>query len=193
MSEKKPRCPGCRQAAIKEPIKVCKVCNRELVAASRVGRGSKNKGSSFERLIATAFSEWWGEEKSFRRTPMSGGWDRNRACGDLITPEGFPFTVEMKNFEAWDILHLITSEKSVLGQHWKQTLNETAPGKLPLLIFTRNHQPTFYMMRLCDHADVVTPLQDAGELPPESHYLITDDGRTIGLFDDLLKEWRCPK
>lgn len=123
--------------------------NKKRVAA---GKRSRRKGSRFEREVAKILSEWWGAE--FARTPLSGGFatksfrDDWNAAGDLVTPDStFPFCVECKNNESWDFNQLLTSDKSALCAWWKQTVEECSEGLEPLLIFTRNYQPTYFMMR----------------------------------------------
>ncbi len=117
--------------------------------ASR-GKGSKQKGSGYERRIAKILGEWWGEP--FRRTPNSGGWDKQvddgsvMATGDIIPPHGsaWPFSVECKNQEGWT-LEAIMSGRCVRFLKWWEQCRKDARTveKLPLLIFTRNRQPDF--------------------------------------------------
>lgn len=162
-----------------------------------MGRNGRVKGSRFELEIAKQLSEWWGEAESFRRTPLSGAWDK-RAAGDLVTPDEFPFTAEMKNQEGWEFSQLLTSglrkgkedAKCMLDEFWEQAVRETKEGKAPLLVFTRNFQPAFYMMRVSDYERIVVATCTGVY---DHKYFLTHDGRTIGLFNDLLQEWRCPR
>ena len=153
--------------------------------------GSRDKGNRLERDVAKQLSEWWGEEKSFRRTPLSGGWDK-RACGDLIVPERFPFTPELKNCEGWELHQLLTSDKSMLDRHWAQAVGEVGAGKKPLLIFTRNHQPVFYMMFSRDF-NWLNRVKDEKKCFVFLNGDKMEDAKVIGLFDELLSEWICPK
>ena len=83
---------------------------------------SKNKGSTFERVIAKKLTEWSGHE--FNRTPMSGGlrWkEDNSVVGDIVPPPdlNFPFGIEIKKQEVpWDF-DLILKHKQELTQQLK--------------------------------------------------------------------------
>lgn len=123
-----------------------------MTKKKRKGINSKDKGDRAERAVAKLFTAWWGSD--FTRTPGSGGFatkqfrDDWNAAGDLVTPdETFPFTVEVKHNEGWEMRHLLTgTDKSLIWQFWQQCLDETKEGDMPLLVFTKNHQPWFYMM-----------------------------------------------
>jgi hypothetical protein len=110
-----------------------------------MGKMSRDKGARFEREIVKRLTKWWGAE--FQRTPQSGGsqlasgWN---LAGDVCTPdETFPFHVECKHVEGWDLSHLLTSkEMGLFGKWLDQATDEAANGKIPLVIFKRNrHQP----------------------------------------------------
>jgi len=112
---------------------------------------SRSKGARAERLLAQKFSAWWGSD--FTRTPSSGGFSTKKfrddwnAAGDLVTPdETFPFCVESKHAEGWHLEQVLTSPKCAIIKWWEQTVGETPKGKIPLLVFTRNRQPHFYML-----------------------------------------------
>lgn len=125
-----------------------------------MGVNGRKKGQTAERKLAKQFSAWWGSD--FARTPLSGGfatakfrddWD---AAGDLVTPDKtFPFCVESKKVEGWTLDQLLTSDKTKMHSWWIQTIGETATGKVPMLVFTKNRAPTFVMMR---KSDVVSSL-----------------------------------
>lgn len=110
--------------------------------------GGRQKGSRFERDVAKLFAKWSGSDVN--RTPLSGGWAKNAKHGvknDLIsTDPNFPFGVECKNQEEWLIEHLLSNDKSKIFSWWKQVITETPKGKIPLLVFHRNHSPIFTMI-----------------------------------------------
>lgn len=112
------------------------------------GAGRK-KGSVFERKIAKIFSKWSGSDVN--RTPLSGGWAKNAKHGvknDLIsTDPNFPFGVECKHQEKWLIESLLHSKVKIFAW-WKQCVDETPKGKIPLLVFHRNLSATFAMISL---------------------------------------------
>lgn len=119
---------------------------------SAVGKSSRGKGQRGERKAAKALEGWWGSE--FARTPSSGGFrtkkfrDEWNAASDLVTSdETFPFAVEVKNCEGWHLEQLLTAPKCDLYDWWDQAVREAPLGKIPLLMFTRNHQPFFVVMR----------------------------------------------
>ena len=191
MAEVKPKekCPGCGREALKKPVAVCPTCHREVVEKKF---GSRSKGNKFEAELAKTLSAWWGEEKAFRRTPLSGAWDK-RAGGDLVAPEGFPFTVEAKHREDWELHHPLLKRREgevcVLDQIWLQALRETSKGKRPLLLFTKNRWPTFYMMAYDDWV-AVSPSISSTKV---TFFMDGDVVRVVGLLEDLLKEWRPPR
>ncbi len=114
---------------------------------------SKAKGDAYERKIAKKMTEWTGLK--FERVPASGGlhWKQdNRVYGDVVTndPE-FPFVIELKCRESWNMDALINGSKEV-EKWWKQvTTDAEATGKKPMLIFTRNRQPDYIALKLNDY------------------------------------------
>lgn len=120
-----------------------------------MGVNGRKKGQTAERKLAKMFSAWWGSE--FTRTPLSGGFATAKfredwnACGDLVTPDkSFPFCVESKKVEGWTLEQMLMSDKTHMHKWWEQTVTETPQGKLPLLVFTKNHAPLYAMMRYTD-------------------------------------------
>lgn len=120
-----------------------------------IGKKSRSKGQRGERAVVKALTEWWGSE--FARTPSSGGFktkqfrDEWNAASDIVTSdETFPFGVEVKNCEGWHLEQLLTAPKCDLYSWWAQTTDECPSKKIPLLVFTRNHQPLFCMMKHVD-------------------------------------------
>lgn len=113
----------------------------------------RNKGANFERVIAKQLSEWCGF--TITRTPSSGGWAKT---GD-ITPKDpkemvkFIFGVECKNNESWNFPLLFKGRErgelnSVFSQWWKQCTDDCKISKkIPIVVFTRNNDPVFCIMR----------------------------------------------
>lgn len=111
---------------------------------------SKAKGDTYERKIAKKMTEWTGLK--FERVPASGGlhWkEDNRVYGDIVcNVEDFPFVIELKCRESWNMDSLINGSKEV-EKWWKQvTADATATGKEPMVIFTRNRQPDYLMLKV---------------------------------------------
>ena len=91
-----------------------------------MGKTSRRKGSSYERVIAQILQEIWGEE--FRRTPLSGGWSKKKVTGDIVpvsrSKNNFPFSVECKN------------RKTLAVPAWlKQAKDDCPKNQIPLLVF----------------------------------------------------------
>lgn len=114
------------------------------------GKGSKTKGSSYERKVAKKLSTWWGDE--FQRTPASGGlrWKSdNNVIGDIVPSPtaNFPFVVECKHQEGGWTLESVILNKLNVKEWWSQVVADGRRGKkTPLLMFTRNYAEDFVMM-----------------------------------------------
>lgn len=111
---------------------------------------SKRKGNSYELKIAKKMTEWTGLK--FERVPASGGlhWKQdNRVYGDIVcNMPDFPFVIEAKCRESWNMDSLINGSKEV-EKWWKQvTADAEATGKQPVVIFTRNRQPDYMMLEV---------------------------------------------
>lgn len=153
----------------------------------------RNKGATAERKLAKLFAAWWGSD--FARTPLSGGFATAKfredwnACGDLVTPDkSFPFCVESKKVEGWTLEQMLTSDKTLIHKWWEQTLKETPEGKIPLLVFTKNHAPLYAMMR--EH-DIPKHLFRANHMFP-SHFMTYLDGVLVVIFP-LVDLFKTPK
>jgi hypothetical protein len=125
---------------------------------------SRNKGSSAEREVAYILKEWWrkvDENCEFVRTPLSGGWSTSdvrgnfRVSGDLMTTSKlFPFVVEVKRRENFDLKNFVEGRKSPIWSWWKQTklAAEEQLGKddstiydvkIPMLFFRKSRKPWY--------------------------------------------------
>lgn len=159
-------------------------------------KNSRQKGAAFERQIAKSLSEWWGIK--FHRTPLSGGlsWGAdNRVIGDIVAPmeggDDFPFTVECKKHEGWD-LDTLLKDTGPIKDWWKQAITDNKrlndESKHPLLLFSRNYSPVFYMMyqktweklNLENTRYFITKLYGV-EREDDVHPVV------VGLLDDLVK------
>lgn len=112
---------------------------------------SGNKGKRFERKIAVMLSDWTGLPMG--RTPMSGAWTKEP--GDIVclqTGEGFPFSVECKHWENWNLDNVFHFTGHFPA--WVAQMAEEAEAKSrkenslywPMLIFTRNRRPIYIML-----------------------------------------------
>ena len=123
--------------------------------------GGKIKGHSFENRIVKVLSNWWGEKRSFCRTPLSGGWSKlsgtnetsQYVVGDLVCPKEFPFTIEVKKDESFEFHHLLESPVNCALAQWLRKLEEedcAISGKKPMLIFPRNFWSLYVVVRKRD-------------------------------------------
>jgi hypothetical protein len=105
---------------------------REDLILSKRGRGSKNKGANYERVIAQVFKE--GYDLDLVRTPQSGGFAKksNKADefrGDIITVDKdieLLLHIECKDQKTWNL------------KDWLRQANEDCPkGKVPLVIMKK--------------------------------------------------------
>jgi hypothetical protein len=127
------------EAQVKDPTRVA------------AGKKSKRKGNSNENALAKQFKEWWGHGE-WARTPSSGGWataahrEAFRTCGDIITTAvDFPFCVEAKKQEAWDLDALLHNDGCIVKKWWAQAVTESPAALTPLLVMARNRVPQAVM------------------------------------------------
>ena len=154
---------------------------------------SRRKGQTAERKLVKLFATWW--DSKFFRTPGSGafatrgfvGVDTTQLSGDLVTTDvTFPFCVESKKVEGWTLEQMLSSTRTKMHDWWEQTLRETPEGKIPLLVFTKNHAPLYAMMLLRDVEAVLTK-NYFNFFPGSFETRIDDQVVVIFLLDHLLK------
>lgn len=120
---------------------------------------ARTKGKVAEREVAALMQTWWTQiepEARFVRTPMSGGWGAPavrtefRASGDLMTTSSiFPFTVEVKRREGWNMKWFAAGKMSPVWGWWRQSQVQAKElGKEPMLWFRRNRQPWLVLISL---------------------------------------------
>lgn len=118
-----------------------------------MGKMSDRKGKSYENRMAKLLSKWTG--LPLIRTPMSGAW--SGSAGDIVCkgqPGAFPFTVECKKTESWDLHQLLAGtgpffnwmEQVVRESHDDMLLTDRA--KYPVLLFTKNYRPDYIAIPL---------------------------------------------
>lgn len=87
---------------------------------------SRQKGNRGERKVMQFFRNWWG-----------GDWER-RSMGyegsDLITPDNFPFAVEVKDCEQLVTRHFFYPTKFLLACWQQAKVQAFDQGKAPLLV-----------------------------------------------------------
>lgn len=86
----------------------------------------RKKGNRAENKVITFFRNWWG-----------GDWERRSmgyAGSDLIVPDNFPFSVEVKDDEQLQVRHFFHPTKFFLNC-WKQAKGQAEDqAKYPLLV-----------------------------------------------------------
>ncbi len=123
-----------------------------IVKKRKPGMG-RDKGSTFELDVADKLSIWWYRAKKvLRRTPMSGGWSKTAAAGDLISefPNSWPFGIECKHNKSWSWNDLFNPSLGEIGSFWNQCVTECESGKIPVLVFRGNYGKTYVMVRTTD-------------------------------------------
>lgn len=118
---------------------------------------SKKKGNRVELEFAKIFTERF--ERPFKRVPMSGGFSTinkdegldesvlNTLSGDLIPPNGFRFSIEIKgrqDFNFWDFLSDETENE--IDQWIEQAEDEArVTNKEPLIVVKVNRRRPFVL------------------------------------------------
>ena len=136
-----------------------------------MGRRSKAKGSSFERLICRELSLMVTRGKRtdcFWRSAMSGGratvhGGRVRQSGDIaaVAPEGNHFVshycVECKHYRDLQIARFVIERKGILAKFWtKLTGLAQRRNLMPVLIAKQNRLPIFVVCGTAQNPTVVS-------------------------------------
>ncbi len=132
---------------------------------SQAGKYAKRKGSSSERAVAKLFEKWWDVPGvSFARTPGSGSFHTKsnsknfNAAGDIVCSDpSFPFCVENKQNESWDLAQLLTSTEGPINKFWAQAVTQCPVNKMPLLVMGKNHKKRLVVMKFKDYEELVYP------------------------------------
>lgn len=136
-------------------------CTGEEDGAGVMAEG-RNKGARFEADICKALSGWRHPDRDFSKVPqhelpfrrrfttstsLEGHWQGH---GDILhRPEvKFPFTVECKKQENWDMDGMLTNAKWPPALWWGQAVSQAETAKRhPMLIFARNLREPHAMIR----------------------------------------------
>ena len=102
------------------------------------GRAAKQKGSRAERQVRDELKKIYPVERrtAIHRVPMSGA---SFMKGDVIDMNDTPMSYEVKN-----------QETLALPEWWRQTKVQAQSWQVPVLIFTSNHRPLYWVMRVED-------------------------------------------
>lgn len=106
-------------------------------------------------------------------------------AGDVVTTdETFPFTVESKNAEGWHLEQLLTAPKCDVIRWWRQAVEETPEGKVPLLVFKRNRHPWLFMIAVDAWQEATMYVSGVSPYPM---FTIEDTCVKVGLLDELFR------
>ena len=176
-----------------------------------VGAKAKRKGGAFERTIATLLSMWWTNgmsKKEFAKTPRSGAW---KFPQDLVPPEGCPFLISCKHEERWtgaektlytdhrfkayweEVMESYRDLQGVNSKLFLQTAAVTPDKIVPMVIFTKNHDQNYLMIRWSDFTGL-TALEPYHEKALKLDFDLTDGRLEVALLmvDDFL-DWVSPE
>lgn len=151
------------------------------------GSGASRKGSRAERGVRDLLKRIYPPEKRSRiqRVPMSGAsWMK----GDVIDMNDTEMSYEVKN-----------QETLALPDWWRQTKVQASSWQTPVLVFTSNHRPFYWVMKAEDwesylgqtaYQKVSEPVRDStrsiftklSALDPWSYLLIDLDGDQVAVI-----------
>jgi len=158
-------------------------------------KDGRNKGNRFENTVCRKLSKWYGypsqrlADLPFRRRstsimPVEGHW---RGEGDVLyRPDvAFPFAVECKKHEGWELDGSLYVPTWPIWEWWDQAQEQAGNARLcPLLVFSRNHRPIYVLLKEREatwlklrpkHGPVVVLWRRSGEL------------LVLALLDDLVE------
>jgi hypothetical protein len=117
--------------------------------------------------------------------PIEGHW---KGEGDILwrSDMDFPFCIEAKKHEGWDLDGFLSNAGSPIHDWWEQAVTQAEKTQLhPLLLFSRNRRKTYCMMyQHCAARLMLT----AGKSSPI--FVIRQEGHTeriLCLLDDLVR------
>lgn len=148
-------------------------------------KNSRAKGSTFERGVSKQLNERFNV-KVFSRTPGSGAYatthnlpEHLQIHGDIITPQEFKYTLELKKGYNDVSLYNLYDYSSTFWNFWAQAEKDAGKSrKAPMLIFKQDRKPTLAMV----HAS-------AGFTSTKFIQLHKDDELlNLYFFDDILQE-----
>jgi hypothetical protein len=144
-----------------------------------VGINSKQKGNSFERIVANRLSEvfedYYGKKQSFYRNANSGAFfggknqfrtethlEEHQDFGDIITPKDFRFTIECKAYKTPPSFKSIIEGKVTQWDTWLEQAETDAENakKQPLLIVKYNNCPIIVFSKIYYELEIVSLYKD---------------------------------
>ena len=132
---------------------------------------SKRKGSNFERELCKMLEDLFGG--TFKRVPHSGAYGtihidsltesmKQTLTGDIITPEGFPFSIEAKFYKALPWNKIMQGECKQLDKWIEQSERDACTtNKDALVIFKLSHQGVFLVFDVDSIDKLITELPES--------------------------------
>ena len=112
-------------------------------------KGSKSKGSAFERKVARLIAAYLGVDQSvIKRTQPQDPF--RQIHGDIEIPEHlrdrFPYTIENKAVEGWTLESFMSKSNNLLIKWAEQAIDARVAGTYAIVMFTRNYMPIFVFL-----------------------------------------------
>lgn len=164
------------------------------------GKGSKAKGSSFERQVCKDLSRWLSRgmrEDLFWRSAMSGGRATVRMkrggkaasqLGDItaIDTQGQRltdrFVIECKSYKDLQWPQAMMGKTSRVIEFWERLVKDAAAAnRLPMLIARQNILGTFIVLNPEGHG-VLYPGRMRGTILPDAHVPVLSFDRRMYLY-----------
>lgn len=116
-----------------------------------IGRSAHRSGGGFEHEVSKNFSEWYGKDDSFYRTPGSGShhWAESmNVMGDVVSDPtiGFKYLIECKRYNGWTIENLLRGNNHFPSWFAQAVREGEDNNKVPLLVYKRPRSDTFVTM-----------------------------------------------
>lgn len=127
-----------------------------------MGKMSRRKGASFERLVANRLKQIWG--------PAKRGIGQARSAGEVADVEGTPYWLELKHRKLVNI-------RAAMRQAVEQT-----DGRAPVVVSRSNGEDVLVTMRLDDWLEVQSLAEQARKVMRTVKAIVgpDDDDITMG-------------
>jgi hypothetical protein len=135
-----------------------------------MSRMSRTKGNVAEREVAALIQTWWRQLEpkcQYIRTPSSGGWSTPEirsafnAAGDLMTDaKRWPFSVEVKRREGWNLRNFVLGKRSPAWSWWRQCQHAAVEmDAAPMLWLRQSRSPWIVVVPsvLAGHTSTLAP------------------------------------
>lgn len=127
----------------------------------------------------------------FRRTPGSGGWDKNKAPGDVQGPDWFPFNVECKFRQDLTLDTLFFTNTKQMDDWWAQAEADCEDGpryRVPMIIvrMMRRKPMVFFAM---SHFQTMLSVGTHTPRPMPAMLVLPAQGRRPTLVGMMLEEF----